>query len=151
VQCKQLRNRIDKTELVYFAKVIRRQHAAKGHYWAPSGFTQPAIDYAKSNNIELYEEPHIRRLVDKINQFDLEQRKLQETKMQEQTKLTTQMQSQAMMPSKTGSKIMVSAKTNSKRFLGMTVTQIVILAVLSLCSITSFIIVFLYLLSIYNH
>jgi hypothetical protein len=141
VQCKQLRNRIDKTELVYFAKVIRRQHAAKGHYWAPSGFTQPAIDYAKLNNIELYEEPQIRRLVEKINQSDLEKRKLQEAQMQAEGRLQVPMQSQTMVP----------AKTNSKRFLGMTVTQIVILAVLGLCSLMSFVIVFLYLLSIYNH
>jgi hypothetical protein len=141
VQCKQLRNRIDKTEMVYFSKVMRRQHAIKGHYWAPSGFTQPAIDYAKLNNIELYEELQIRRLVEKIYQYDLEQKKLQEAQAQAQGKL----------PVYTDLKTVPEARIKSKRYLGMTVTQIVILATLGFCSILSFVIVFLYLFSIYNH
>jgi hypothetical protein len=141
VQCKQLRNRVDKTELIYFEKVIRRQHAAKGHYWAPSGFTQPAIDYAKTKNIELYEEPRIRRLVEKIRQSDIEQQKLQEAQIQSEVNLSSNIQSQIKLP--------VKIKTN--RFLGMTVTQIVILVVLGMCSIASFVIALIYFLSIYKH
>ena len=141
VQCKQLRNRVDRNEMVYFERIIRRQHAVKGHYWAPGGFTQPAIDYAKNNNIELYEEPQIRKLVDRIHQFDLEQKRLQEAQKQALAVATTQPQQQLKVP----------VRAYPKRYLGMTITQIVIISVLGLCSIASFLVAFIYLLSIYNH
>jgi hypothetical protein len=141
VQCKQLRNRVDRNEMIYFEKIIRRQHAVKGHFWAPGGFTQPAIDYAKSNNIELYEEPQIRKLVDRIHQFDLAQQKLLETQKQQQAVLAPQPPQQLKVP----------VRAYPKRYLGMTVTQIVIISVLGLCAIASFLVTFIYLLSIYNH
>ena len=115
VQCKQLRNRVDKSELVYFAKTMRKQHAVKGHYWAPSGFTQPAIDYATVNNIEIYEEPRIRRIVEKVYQSELEQRKSQG----EQSQLVLQV------------------KSSPKRLFGMTVAQIIVIIGLGLCAISS--------------
>lgn len=65
VQCKQLSQRIDRTELIKFAKTMRQQHAVKGHYWAPGLFTQPAIDYAQENDILLYENDEIIGLVAK--------------------------------------------------------------------------------------
>ena len=113
VQCKQLRNRVDKSELIYFAKTMRKQHAVKGHYWSPSGFTQPAIDYAASNNIELYEEPRIRRIVEKVYQSELEQRQTQVE------------QAQPVL------------QVKSKRLFGMTVAQIIIIIGLGLCAISS--------------
>ena len=70
VQCKQKVNRISKTELITFSKTIKQQHAEHGHYWAPGGFTQPAIDYAEEKNMRLYESVHIRRLIVKIAHKD---------------------------------------------------------------------------------
>ncbi|MBT3314128.1 MAG: restriction endonuclease [Anaerolineae bacterium] len=70
VQCKQKVNRISKTELITFSKTMKQQHAEHGHYWAPGGFTQPAIDYAEEKNMRLYESVHIRRLIVKIAHKD---------------------------------------------------------------------------------
>lgn len=75
IQCKQLKSRVDRTELISFARTMRKQHAVKGHYWAPGGFTQPAIDYASKNNIQIYEELEIRKLVEKVYQDDFERGK----------------------------------------------------------------------------
>mgnify|MGYP002713108813 CR=1 FL=1 len=63
VQCKQKAKRVSRPELIAFAKSMKQHHAQKGHYWAPKGFTQPAIDYASERNIKLYESADIRRLV----------------------------------------------------------------------------------------
>ena len=66
VQCKQLQVRVDRSELIWFAKTMRQQHAEKGHYWAPNGFTQPAIDYAEQNNIVLLNDFAIRNLLTQV-------------------------------------------------------------------------------------
>lgn len=129
VQCKQLRNRVDKRELVYFMKTMRQQHAVKGHYWAPSGFTQPAIDYATLNQIELYEEPRIRRVVENVYKTDLEQNRLQAAQIPSQSQ--------------------ASAKPRSKRILGMTGTQIAILLMIGLCAISLLVCLFSSILSSY--
>jgi restriction endonuclease Mrr len=73
VQCKQLQNRVTRPDLIAFGKTMKQQHAGMGHYWAPSGFTQPAIDYAKEKNIQLYESLHIRLLVKKAYKSDIAQ------------------------------------------------------------------------------
>jgi hypothetical protein len=64
VQCKQWQSKISKTDLIEFAKVVRQQHAEVGHYWAPGGFSQPAVEYAEKNNIEIYADYGIRKLLE---------------------------------------------------------------------------------------
>jgi hypothetical protein len=117
VQCKQIRNRVDKSELVYFVKIMRQQHATRGRYWAPSGFTQPALDYAALNNVVIYEEPHIRRIVEKVYKSDLEQRKLR----------AAQIPSQPIVPT----------KPKANRYFGMTGNQFAIILIITLCIILS--------------
>jgi len=66
VQCKQIRARVNRTEMVSFAKTMRRQHAVKGHYWAPGDFTRPAREFAASHDMQLYSDRRIREVVDKV-------------------------------------------------------------------------------------
>lgn len=79
VQCKQWQSKISKTDLIDFAKTMRQQHASAGHFWAPHGFSQPAIDYAAQNNIELYSDFKIRKLLEKVLEIE-------ETRAQTQSK-----------------------------------------------------------------
>jgi hypothetical protein len=66
VQCKQWRARIGRGELIEFAKVIRQQHAEIGHYWAPGGFSHPAVEYAEKNGIKIYADYGIRKLLEQV-------------------------------------------------------------------------------------
>lgn len=67
VQCKQYHNRVDRGELVEFSKVMRQQHAERGHFWSPNGFTKPAIEYIlEAGNIDAYIESDIIALVKKV-------------------------------------------------------------------------------------
>jgi hypothetical protein len=78
VQCKQWKSRISKSELIQFAKTMRQQHAIVGHYWAPNGFSEPAILYAEQNAIRLYNDFAIRKILERAEEnklIDLENKK----------------------------------------------------------------------------
>ncbi|WKZ47786.1 MAG: restriction endonuclease [Anaerolineales bacterium] len=67
VQCKQLKNKVDRGELIEFSKIMRQQHAERGHFWAPNGFTKPAVEYALSaGNLDTYVDYDISELVKKV-------------------------------------------------------------------------------------
>jgi len=67
VQCKQFQSKVDRSELVEFAKIMRQQHAVRGHFWAPSGFTKPAVEYAlEAGDIDTYVNYDIAGLVKKV-------------------------------------------------------------------------------------
>lgn len=67
VQCKQFQNKVDRGELVEFSKVMRQQHAERGHFWAPNGFTKPAIEYTlEAGNIDTYIEHDMIALVKNV-------------------------------------------------------------------------------------
>ena len=72
VQCKQWRARVSKGQLIEFANVMRQQHAEAGYYWAPGGFTKPAIEYAERNGISIYADYGIRKILEKITVIDAE-------------------------------------------------------------------------------
>ncbi len=63
VQCKQLTRRIDQTELKKFTRAMRIFDAERGHYWAPAGFTDPAMEYANTHKIIWYDEQRILRTI----------------------------------------------------------------------------------------
>lgn len=73
VQCKQLQEPVHRTALIEFANVMRKQHAVQGHYWAPSGFTGPAFDYARQHNISMFDAKQIQLMVDKAFQNQVRQ------------------------------------------------------------------------------
>lgn len=72
VQCKQwTRAHVGSSELIEFAKVMRQQHANVGHYWAPWGFSKPALKYVENmNNIFLYTDYEIRKLLEQATEID---------------------------------------------------------------------------------
>lgn len=70
VQCKQQQTRVSKTQLIEFAKTMRQQHAEVGHYWAPGGFSQPALAYAEQNKIEIYADLEIRKLLEQVLEIE---------------------------------------------------------------------------------
>jgi restriction endonuclease Mrr len=72
VQCKQWQNRVGKTELIEFVKTMKQQHAEIGHYWAPGGFSQPAVEYAEKNGVKIYADYGIRKLLEQAVEVDKE-------------------------------------------------------------------------------
>jgi len=64
VQCKQLKGHVGRPELISFSRVMRQQHAVIGRYWAPGGFSEPALKYAFLNAIELCTDLKIRELTE---------------------------------------------------------------------------------------
>ncbi len=65
VQCKQLSAKVTREQIKEFTKTMRKVGAIKGYYWAPGGFSKPAMDYANSTNesITLYDETFITKEV----------------------------------------------------------------------------------------
>lgn len=47
VQCKQLSAKVTREGMKTFVKTMRKVHAVMGYYWAPAGFSKPALDYAE--------------------------------------------------------------------------------------------------------
>jgi hypothetical protein len=67
VQCKQWRGaHVGRGELIEFDRAIRRNHAVLGHFWAPYGFSKPAVQYARTAGIVLYNNEGIRNLLDRV-------------------------------------------------------------------------------------
>lgn len=67
VQCKQLNTKVDLTEIKKFSRAMRKFDAERGHYWAPAGFTRPAMEYAEANHIIWYDEQRIMKTVSAAN------------------------------------------------------------------------------------
>lgn len=68
VQCKQLSAKVTREQIKEFVKTMRKVGAVKGYYWAPTGFSKPADEYAKSANekVILYDADFIVKEVHEI-------------------------------------------------------------------------------------
>ncbi len=65
VQCKQLSAKVTREHVKEFVKTMRKVGAIKGHYWAPAGFSKPAIEYVENidKSVTLYDAEFIVREV----------------------------------------------------------------------------------------
>lgn len=63
VQCKKYSVRVGKSQVIEFARALRKAQAQKGYFWSPSGFSAPAVEYAKKIGIDLYDDRQIDRTV----------------------------------------------------------------------------------------
>lgn len=69
VQCKQFSSKITREHIKEFVKTMRRVGAIHGYYWAPSGFSQPAIEYIESKEnimIDLYDASRIEKEIHQL-------------------------------------------------------------------------------------